>query len=182
MRRGAKRGVRRDELLPTPERLNHGDVIRPADAILDAQGGLVRPYRGLDTLERMQRAGTINERERLAGNRFHDLFRHAMLDRLRATDPTRIPISVLNGSGTRAGAGWAGEGNEGARLAVLSALDALGGVQSIGGSCAWHVLGCEMTIVTWALTISSTGRRMNKHTASGVLLTDLQQLQAHFGC
>jgi hypothetical protein len=164
-------------LMPTPERFAHGDVVRLARAILDTKNELARPYAGLGTLERMERAGTINARERYAGNKFHNLFRRAMLDHLRAADPTRIPVILSNGN-----AHHIPEGDQGARLAVFSALDAMGGVQSLAGSCAWHVLGCEATIVGWSLAISSTGRRINKHAASGILIADLQHLRAHFGC
>ena len=44
-----------DELLPTAERLAHGEVLRLAAAIVDAEGEWARPYKGLDTLERMER-------------------------------------------------------------------------------------------------------------------------------
>jgi hypothetical protein len=164
-------------LLPTAERFRHGQVIRIDEPIRDSEGALVRPYKGLDTLERMERAGTIDARERRAGDKFHDIFRRAHLDDLRAADPTRVPVMLANGK-----AGCFVEGNQAARLAVLSALDALGGIQSTTGSCAWHVLGCEMPLVAWALWVSRGGRRVSKLMASGILLSDLQILRGHFGC
>jgi hypothetical protein len=166
-----------DELLPTEERFAQGGVMRLAAAIIDAKGELARPYKGLDTLERMERMGTINARERRAGNRFHDLFRRAMLDQLRAADPTRLPVILANGNARRFV-----QGDEGARLAVFSALDALGGMETEPGSCAWHVLGCEMPLVTWALSVRRGGRRVSKLMASGILLSDLQILRGYFGC
>ena len=178
MRKRARGRMRSDELLPTAERLTHGEVLRLATSIVDAQGAWSRPYRGVDTLERMERAGTINARERCAGNRFHDLFRKAMLDGLRAADPTRLPVILANGNN---GGCFAHDGDEGARLAVFSAIDALGGIQTAPGSCAWHVLGCETTLETWAMAISSSGRRMSRGMASGILLSDLQILRGYFG-
>ena len=179
MRKRARVRVRYSgELLPTAERLAHGEVIRLAAAIVDAEGEWARPYRGVDTLERMERAGTINARERRAGNQFHDLFRKAMLDGLRAADPTRLPVILANGNN---GGRFMGDGDERARLAVFSALDALGGIQTAAGSCAWHVLGCETTLETWAMAISSSGRRMSRGMASGILLSDLQILRGYFG-
>jgi len=173
----ASRRVRHDaELLPTRERFAQGDIVRVVEAIVDVQGERCRPYRGLDTLERMERAQTINRQERRAGDKFHDLFRRAMLDRLRAADPTRLPV-LLNGNGGRAA-----DGDEAARLVVLSALDALGGLQTETGSCAWYVLGCEFPLVTWAVSVSRGGRRVSKLMASGILLSDLQILRRYFGC
>jgi hypothetical protein len=73
------------------------------------------------------------------------------------------------------------EGSEAARLAVISALDALGGVQSPGpGSCAWYVLGCELPLTRWALEIGWGTRRVSRLAASGVLLADLGILRAHY--
>jgi hypothetical protein len=175
MGKRARVRVRCDELLPTAERLAQGGVVRLAAAILDVRGELARPYKGLDTLGRMERAGTINPQERRAGDRFHELFRKAMFDRLRAADPTRLPVILANGN-----SGRFTHGDEGARLAVISALDALGGIHTEPGSCAWHVLGCETPLVTWALSISR-GRRISKLMASGILLSDLQILRGYFG-
>jgi len=173
----ASRRVRHDaELLPTRERFAQGDIVRVVEAIVDVQGERCWPYRGLDTLERMERAQTINRQERRAGDKFHDLFRRAMLDRLRAADPTRLPV-LLNGNGGRAA-----DGDEAARLVVLSALDALGGLQTETGSCAWYVLGCEFPLVDWAVSVSRGGRRVSKLMASGILLSDLQILRRYFGC
>ena len=173
----ASRRVRHDaELLPTRERFAQGDIVRVVEAIVDVQGERCWPYRGLDTLERMERAQTINRQERRAGDKFHDLFRRAMLDRLRAADPTRLPV-LLNGNGGRAA-----DGDEAARLVVLSALDALGGLQTETGSCAWYVLGCEFPLVNWAVSVSRGGRRVSKLMASGILLSDLQILRRYFGC
>jgi len=174
----ASRRVRHDaELLPTRERFAQGDIVRVVEAIVDVQGERCRPYRGLDTLERMERAQTINRQERRAGDKFHDLFRRAMLDRLRAADPGRLPVILANGNGDRAA-----DGDEAARLVVLSALDALGGLQTETGSCAWYVLGCEFPLVDWAVSVSRGGRRVSKLMASGILLSDLQILRRYFGC
>lgn len=163
--------------LPPPyprERLAHGPVVRMETPILDIEGELSRPYVGLDTLARLERAGTIGVRERRAGNRFHDEFRRAHLDQLFAADIGRIPVILA--CGNRAG----GEGNEAAQLVVASALDALGGSGSPGASCVWHVLGCELTVEQWALSRHWSGRRVNPMFASGVLVTSLSILREHF--
>ena len=129
----------RDIVEPLRARLTHGSVIRAEATIKDADGGIGLPWIGLDTLARMQRAGSINKEMRLAGDRFHDYFRRASLDSaLFAIDPTRIPIQ--RGKGFRWGARG---GSESARLQVMSALDALGGMFSPGGYCEWFVIGCK---------------------------------------
>jgi hypothetical protein len=165
------------ELLPTVERLGHGPIERLLVPIEDTAGQWSRPLIGLDTLARMERAGTIGEAEARAGSRFHDQFRSAHLDNLFAADTTRIPVVLANGNNRNGH-----DANEGARLSVLSALDALGGPQSPGGSCAWHVLGCELSIQQWALRIGwGDRRRLHNLTATGILLTDLAILRAHYG-
>jgi hypothetical protein len=72
-------------------------------------------------------------------------------------------------------------GNEAARLSVVSALDALGGLHSPGGACAWHVLGCETTIEKWALTSGWANRRITRDMAAGILVSALGILKAHYG-
>jgi hypothetical protein len=123
----------------------------------------------------MLREGTIGNPERRAGERFHDLFRLAHLDNLYASDTTPLPVILANDANGRSV-----QGNEAARLQILSALDALGGIQSPGGSCAWHVLGCELPLTRWALTVGWSGRRVSRLAASGVLLTDLGILRGYF--
>jgi hypothetical protein len=176
---GGKRNGRRREggiVEPLRERLAHGSVIRAEATVKDVKGGIGLPWIGLDTLARMHRAGSINKGMRLAGDRFHDFFRRASLDStLSAIDPTRIPAQ--RGKGFHWGAS---EGSESAWLQVMSALDALGGMFSPGGSCAWFVLGCEYALETWARSRGWSGRPIPRATATGILLTDLGILQMHF--
>ena len=155
----ARRGRGQDqdivELLPTMERQAKGPIERLAAPIEDMLGEWSRPLIGLDTLLRMERARSIGAPERRAGSKIHDQFRMAHLDRLFAADMARMPVMLSNGNNWREF-----EGPESARLAVMSALDALGGPQSPGGSCAWHVLGCDpiaTNLVTNCCSIT-TGR------------------------
>jgi hypothetical protein len=101
---------------PPPERLAHGPVERSATTIADVDGAIGRPWRGLDTLARMERKGVIKPSMRQAGDRFHDEFRRAALDPLFAANPRRIPVQ-LNGSRL-----WLQEGSEYARQVVFAAL------------------------------------------------------------
>jgi hypothetical protein len=177
--RGAQRNKRRGErdiVEPLRERLAHGAVIRAEATVKDFEGGIGLPWIGLDTLARMHRAGSITKEMRLAGDRFHDFFRRASFDSaLSAIDPTRIPAQ--RGKGGHWGAS---EGSESARRQILWALDALGGMFSPGGSCAWFVLGCEHALETWARSKGWSGRPIPRATATGILLTDLAILQRHF--
>jgi hypothetical protein len=162
---------------PTPRRFGHGQVMRLERPIADAQGGVGRPWQTLDTLARMERQGSITAPMRRAGNRFHDDFRLASLDPLFAGDPTRIPVQLKSSAAVRPH-DW---GNEAARLSVVSALDALGGLHSPGGACAWQVLGCETTIEKWALTSGWANRRITRDMAAGILVSALGILKAHYG-
>jgi hypothetical protein len=103
------------------------------------------------------------------------MFNEAGLDPLWAADPTRIPVLATNGqiSLARRGSGTAAE-------MVFDALLQLGGVSSPGGSCAWHILGCEMTIESWALSRGWGTGRVDARIATGILLTDLGILQTYY--
>ncbi|MGA8755114.1 MAG: hypothetical protein WB611_02115 [Stellaceae bacterium] len=171
-----RRRVERGVIGPLRERLAHGSVIRAEVTVKDADGGIGLPWIGLDTLARMHRSGSINTEMRLAGERFHDFFRRAHFDAaLFAIDPARVPAQ--RGKGFRR---TVGEGSDSARRQVMFALDALGGMSSPGGSCAWFVLGCEHALDTWARSRGWSGRPISRATATGILLTDLAILQMHF--
>ena len=172
----ARRGRGSQALLSaTAERRAHGPIERVARPIEDARGDWSRPLRALDTLACMLREGTITEQEREAGDRFHDDFRRAHLDGLFASDTTRIPVVLANGNNGRGV-----NGNEACRLAVMSAIDALGGQGSAGAECAWYVLGCELPLTRWALEIGWGARRVSRLQASGILITDLGILRAYY--
>jgi hypothetical protein len=161
-------------LAPTPERLRHGPVIRHKRQHEDGAAAMV--WQGLDTIGAMLARGSITSGMHLAGAHFHDMFQLAGLDPMWSADPTRVPVQL-------AGAGvWAnGRGSEAARLQIVSALDALGGINSPGGSCAWHILGCEMSLRRWSMTIATWAtRRLDPATASGILIADLGVLEAHW--
>jgi hypothetical protein len=134
--RGNRRVRDEKEIIgPTSRRLGHGRVMRLDRAIAGAQGGVGRPLQTLDTLARMERQGSITAPMRRAGDRFHDDFRLASLDPLSAGDPARISVQLKSAAAVPPH-NW---GSEAARLSVISALDALGGLHSPGGACTWHV-------------------------------------------
>jgi hypothetical protein len=165
---------------PAPERFraDHaggGVVLRCVESVRDANGGIGRPWRSLDTLARMERAGTITSSMRAAGVLFNEIFNEAGLDPLFAADPTRIPVLAH-----RSYLVTAKRGSRSAVQMVLDALDMLGGIASPGGSCAWHVLGCECTIESWALSRGWGARRVDTRVATGILLTDLGILQSYY--
>ena len=67
-----------------------------------------------------------------------------------------------------------------ARDKVWRALLAVGGLNSAGGSCLWHVIGFERALKEWALTEGWNGRRITQETASGIVIAALGALEAHF--
>ena len=119
---------------PSLQRRGHDRIVRLEKTIVDAGGGIGRPWHVEDTLGIMVGAGSIDFAMKQAGERFHDEFRRAALDPLYAADPARIPVQ-LNTARVWAG----GRGSERSRMAVIAALEAVGGLHSPGGSCAWHV-------------------------------------------
>src|ERR1700757_918958 len=74
------------DIMPTPERSNHGVVERLERPIGDASGPPSRPYRFVDTLAAMERRGSITAGMRQAGEDFRARFKTAQLDPLKAFD------------------------------------------------------------------------------------------------
>jgi hypothetical protein len=162
---------------PTAERQARGDVVRLERQIADFVGRSANTYRSLDTLELMERRGSIGPDERRAGERFHNLFRWAALDSgFVVSDPTRIPVHLAR---------WrkaSGRGDETARNEVFAALGALGHKTSPHRACAWHVLGCEMSLTAWAATTGwSELQRIGPDEAGGILKKTLALLRRHWG-
>jgi hypothetical protein len=158
-------------LRPSPERGSHGQVIRLEKQIVDYLGGIGRPWRAIDGIEAMAARGTISEPMRKAGEQFRDLFQRAGLESLHATDPTRVWVR-LNCARPRPSASW---GNDGAKSTVFKALEALGGMQSQRGACAWDVIGCELSIKEWA-----SAEQIDPRIASRIVAETLAELQKHF--
>jgi hypothetical protein len=71
-------------------------------------------------------------------------------------------------------------GNERARLKLNKAIDVLGGLESLCGSCGWHIIGGEMTIAEWISRQRSGGQRINPQIGKGIVLATLNMLAAHF--
>jgi hypothetical protein len=158
---------------PTPERLQHGPVVRQARLLDDGARAMV--WQGLDTISAMLAKGSINLQMYAAGSFFHDQFRLAGLDAMWSADPTRVPVQLASGGV------WAKDGgSEEARLQIISALDALGGIKSPAGSCAWAILGLEMSLNRWARTATWSSRRIEHVAASGILIAALGILEAHW--
>jgi hypothetical protein len=158
---------------PTPERLQRGDVALVPHAIADEAGRPARPYRSVDTLGRLLRNGTITPAMRQAADDFRAQFARAALDPLRAADLRRPPDAVRGLEPT--------ERQEDARKRVWRSLQALGGIASPAGSCAWHVLGCEWSVRQWAARQGWGGRSLSEETAVGILVGALGVLQALYG-
>ena len=158
---------------PTAERQQHGRVRRMHEQLQDSDGAIGNPFKTVATLERMEANGTITATMRQAGERFRDDFTVAGLETLHAASMLRLP-------GGRGGDGMTGSQID-ARRRLFAALDALGGPSSVCGSCAWYVLGAELTIKDFARRHHWTGRPVHQQTAGGLLLSVLSVLQGHYG-
>ena len=165
------------ELSPTPERQKQGPVERLDRPIADGSGRVGRPYRAIDTLAVMERRGSITSGMRQAGEDFRARFAVAQLDPLRAFDISRAR------SGNRSTFTCGGEPGlriEHAREAVWRAILSVGGPNSAGGSCLWHVLGWERSLKEWALEQGWSGRKVSQEAASGIFIAALGVLESHF--
>lgn len=158
--------LRTEPLQPTVEREGHG-AVELVDRFTDPDGRGVRLWRALYTLELMERNGTITRQQLLAGEAFHQHFRVAALDGLKAAALDRLPG---NGDADRS------PGNDRARRRIAEAIRMLGGQGRLPASCAWHVLGLEWSLREWAEKCLS-GRHV---VAVGVLVAVLAILEREF--
>lgn len=162
-----------ERILPSSQRGQHDPVEILPNAIADEAGNPGQPYRAVDSLERMYKGGTITPVMYAAGTDFRNDFRLAQHDALRAVELGRIP-----GNG-RAGSVTMEVGR--ARDRVWDALVALGGQGTPVGSCAWFVLGCEMSVAEWARRQQwGNGRSLRETVATGILVGALGVLEAHY--
>src|SRR5262249_45466501 len=131
-----------DLVLPPPERGNHDIIRRKQEPISDSYDRIARPYFVLDLVAKLEEEGRITREMRLVGDAFHDTFRLAQLDQLAAADLTKPRVS----GGRRRADGY----REVERDAIAEAIEALGGIETIYGSCAFEVLGCEKSLRRWS--------------------------------
>jgi hypothetical protein len=59
-------------------------------------------------------------------------------------------------------------------------MEALGGVNSAGASCVWHVVGLEFSITEWARRHGWGGRPVGATQAQGMLVVALGVLTNHY--
>jgi hypothetical protein len=143
-------------------------------AIVDTAGAIGQPWQSRTLLAGMTPPQRITSNMQAAGERYVPFA--GPVSMVYARDPGRGRVQI---AGARL---WnSGGGSEAARRRVLAALDALGGMQSPGGSCAWYVLGCEMSLRSWASHANWAAGRIDHKIAAGILVADLGILQAHWG-
>jgi hypothetical protein len=171
-KRKRQKATREDLSKPSPWRLQHGGFSEPVREADPETGSPVQHRRAVDTLGLMLANGTITREMHDAGAVFRTLFRSAALDGLRASQLLRVP----GGSGDSLT-----DRQASARAKVAAALDALGGHDSAAGSCAWHVVGLEMSVREWAQRQGWGGRPVAPPQAQGMLVATLSVLAGHFG-
>jgi hypothetical protein len=155
---------------PGPDRRQHDPVRRMTKPIVDADGGIGRPHRVVDTLEAMEAAGTITQAQRDAGERFREDFALGQLDALQCAKLDRVGMGTMM-HGPQSGA-TVGQAAERARVRVWDQIRAVGGIASHGGSCLWYVLGWQQSLRQWATEETMIrNRRTSPEAASGVLRT-----------
>jgi hypothetical protein len=164
--------AREDLSSPSRWRLQHDGFSAPEREADPDTGTPVAHRRAVDTLGQMLANGTITPEMHEAGSIFRTLFRSAALDGLRAVPLLRVP----GGSGDPLT-----ERQAAARERVGAAMDMLGGFDSAAGSCAWHVIGLELSVREWAQRQGWGGRPIAPPQAQGMLVATLAVLAAHFG-
>ena len=168
----ASRAKQDDLAKPSKWRLQHGAFSVPIREADPETGSPVQHRRAVDTLGLMLANGTITPQMHEAGAIFRTLFRSAALHGIATSQLIRL-------------AGGGGdpltERQATARVRVAAALDALGGHDSAAGSCAWHVVGLEMSVREWAQRQGWGGRPVAPPQAQGMLVATLGVMAAHFG-
>ena len=172
VKKKTKAPKRNEALGPSKWRLQHGgfsDPVREADP---ETGSPVTHRRAVDTLGMMLANGTITQQMHDAGGYFRALFRSAALDGMSKSVLVRLPGQTAN---------ILSDHHMDARRKIGAALDALGGHDSAAGSCAWHVIGLEMSVREWAMRQGWGGRPVAPPQAQGMLVATLSVLAGHFG-
>ena len=136
-KRKTKTSKQKEAIGPSTWRLQHGGFSEPLRAADPETGTPVQHRRAVDTLGMMLANGTITQQMHDAGGYFRALFRRAALDGMARSPLIRLPGKTADTLSER---------NIDARHKVAEALDALGGHDSAAGSCAWHVVGLEMSV------------------------------------
>ncbi len=145
------------------------EMVREADP----EGQTVAHARTVDTLARMLKAGTITRAMYDAARDFQAHFTVAAYDAM----PPRNMVRVSGG-------GWTNDLTDNqiaARNRVVRSLGTLGGPNSPGGSCVWHVVGLGHSLREWAVQQGWSGRPMYGNQATGVLVAALGVLAVHYG-
>jgi hypothetical protein len=171
-KRKAKTPKRDGALGPSRWRLQHGGFSEPIREADPETGVPVVHRRAVDTLGMMLANGTITQEMHDAGGVFRRLFRTAALDGIATSQFIRLAGGSSDPLTERQAA---------ARARVAAALDALGGHDSAAGSCAWYVVGLEMSVREWAMRQGWGGRPVAPPQAQGMLVATLGVLAAHFG-
>ena len=140
---------------------------------------MLRHY-AVDTLERMERRGSITAGMRRAGEEFRACFQAAQVDPLQARDLTKPQVDCAPGFDRSPYGVLAGSAMQRARDRVWGAILDLGGHASPGGSCLWHVVGWEKTLKEWAIEPGWGGRKVSQETASGILIAALSTLEGYW--
>jgi hypothetical protein len=161
------------ELTPPPERGQHDRIVLLDQTIADEAGAIGHPFRVVDTLGKMLDAGTIDQRQQAAGDRFRDDFDRAHLHGLRAAD---ISTPRVDGKPRADAAVMLFAPRE----RIMRAIAAVGGLTSAGGSCLWHVIGQGYSLACWVALRRGQGHNIGAAAASGVLIGALDALAAHY--
>jgi hypothetical protein len=130
-------------------------------------------YRVVDTLGLMLRNGTIGIPLHDAGRKFAEDFHAASLEGLKAVNlEAQVGGSASGESIT--------ERTAMSLRRVEKALDAVGGMDSPGGSALWNVVGLGIGITVWQAMGWNGKPLSDRRFASGILIAALAVLAKHY--
>lgn len=135
----------------------------------DGLGASSQHFRTVDTLALLLKRGKIDVPGHDAGRRFADDFVVSGFEGARVTNYAAMgELGSSNSSAT--------ERTALARRRVHRALDAVGGIGSVGGRAVWDIVGLGMSISQW-----SRNEHRDKREASGIFEMVIFLLAKHYG-
>lgn len=160
-----RRGLGEAILAPTPERTKHEQVEISSRQIVDSDGNIGVPFRTINVIDNLRKAGKISNDSALAALDFSNDFYRAGLVGIKAAPLERV-----------------GVGREYITETKITALDEVWkaryrlGVGTFEDAAAWHILGLWRNISEWSSVAQISHRK-----AESYLISAIEILSRHYG-
>ena len=161
----SRRGLGEAILAPTPERTKQEQVEISSRQILDSDGNIGVPFRSINVIENLRRAGKVSDEAALGAYDFANAFYRAGLVGIKAAPMERVG----------AGREYITETKISATEEIWKARYSLV-VGSMEDLAAWHVLGLWKNVEEWCTVAKISRRRAEK-----IIVRAIRILADHYG-